>query len=138
MKLYATLKFCLTAAALLSTILLPQMTNAQKNEIVSDLSKGIWELRQLQGKDPISESNRPFISFNIEKQRVGGNSGCNLFGGSLLVNGNDISITSVISTKRACIEDGGNETETAFFRALEKSRTFSIKEGILILFDEDG
>jgi heat shock protein HslJ len=49
------------------------------------------------------------ISFD-EKGQFGGNVGCNSFGGDYQVNGNQVTIASIISTMMFCTETSDQET----------------------------
>lgn len=75
-----------------------------------------------------------FIIFNNLKKSVGGSGGCNSFGGSLSVKGNNIHISQMISTQMYC--EGIQETENDFFRALLKANRFELKNKKLLLYDD--
>ena len=44
----------------------------------------------------------PMLQFDLAKQRVSGNDGCNSIGGKIEVQGNRIKFSAIISTKMAC------------------------------------
>ena len=75
-----------------------------------------------------------FISFNKEKQSAGGNGGCNTFGGKLVIKGNHIGITEMISTQMYC--EGVQQTENDFFSSLRKANRFEIKNNSLFLYQD--
>lgn len=70
--------------------------------------------------------------------RVGGSGGCNSFGGNYSVSGNTVSISRVISTRRACVNAGMNQQEQRFLRALESVETFRLSGNSLVIFHDDG
>jgi heat shock protein HslJ len=71
--------------------------------------------------------------------RVTGSGGCNRFFGPYEVDGGRLAIGPVASTRMACPEpEGVGEQEAAFFAALERVATWSIREDRLQLRDEDG
>lgn len=102
-----------------------------------------WYLRQIHmaiGNDlPAFKTEKitgkkAFITFNEIKKSAGGSGGCNGFGGTLVVNGNKISITEIISTQMFC--EGIQQTENDFFNALRKVNRFEIKNKSLILYKD--
>ncbi len=65
---------------------------------------------------------------------LSGSSGCNTYGGSYKVDGNQISIGRLASTKMYCMEPAGvMEQETQFLLALEFSATYSVEGNSLVL-----
>jgi heat shock protein HslJ len=79
----------------------------------------------------------PFISFDQAKQSAGGNTGCNLFGGSYTTEGSKLTIKDTFSTMRACIEDNRMDVERAFLDALQSVSAYEIKDGKLFLKNND-
>ena len=78
----------------------------------------------------------PVINFDSSKRSVGGNTGCNVFGGSYTASRNTISMTDLISTMRACIEDGRMQTERELLDGLRRADTFEItNDNRLKLYD---
>ncbi len=76
----------------------------------------------------------PFINFDKVKASVGGNTGCNVFGGNYTTKGEKIKFFGIISTMRACVEDEQMNIEREFKNALEKADRFEIVAGTLILY----
>lgn len=80
-------------------------------------------------------ANPPYIIFDAEKGSAGGDTGCNAFGGSYNVaNGSKISITEIISTMRACVEDERMNLERGFLDALRTADRYVIKADKMILY----
>lgn len=75
------------------------------------------------------------ITLNVKDRSLGGNGGCNTYGGDYLIKGKRLKIKNVISTQMAC---DNLENENRYFKALNKSTRFTSKEGELILKDEQG
>lgn len=90
---------------------------------------------QKEGK-PTASKDAPFIVFDEKKGSAGGNTGCNVFGGSYEAKGDKLSITEVISTMRACIEDDRMDQERTFLDGLRKTARFDFKDDQLFLYDE--
>ena len=77
-------------------------------------------------------AGKAYINFNKEKNNAGGNGSCNMFGGTLAVDGDKISITQIIATKMYC--EGVQQTENSFFIQLEKVNRYEIKNDKLFLY----
>jgi heat shock protein HslJ len=69
--------------------------------------------------------------------RVGGSGGCNSFGGEYTAQGDRLEFGAVMSTKRACMDEGRMQQEQRFFQALQSARSFELAEGTLkVSYDE--
>jgi heat shock protein HslJ len=74
-----------------------------------------------------------------EDGRVTGSGGCNRFTGTYVVEGVSMTIGLLASTLRAClVPEGVGEQETAFFAALGRVASWSIREDRLHLRDAGG
>ncbi|NJM54373.1 MAG: META domain-containing protein [Blastocatellia bacterium] len=69
-----------------------------------------------------SPTNEREILLNIEKDKIGGNGGCNSYGGNVAMKGNTIRFFNIISTKMFC--EGSIENQ--YFAALEKTTSFEL------------
>jgi heat shock protein HslJ len=68
-----------------------------------------------------------------------GSSGCNSYSGSYKVDGKNISIGPLVSTKMYCGEPAGvMDQETQFLLALESAKTYSVEGNALELRTQDG
>jgi heat shock protein HslJ len=72
--------------------------------------------------------------FDKNKGSAGGNSSCNVFGGSYTATGRTLKITEVISTMRACIEDDRMSIEREFLDGLRQANRYEIERGKLMLY----
>jgi heat shock protein HslJ len=99
------------------------------------LEETYWRLTRLDDKPvKLAENQRePNIVFRAAENRVSGFSGCNGFGGAYKVNGDEITLKGIISTKRACLK--GMEIEGQFFSALNKVSKWKITGQELELYD---
>jgi heat shock protein HslJ len=79
----------------------------------------------------------PTIRFGSDGQ-LSGNTGCNLASGSYTTSGDSLTVGPLISTRRACADERGNELERAYVRAAEATRRFRVANGELELVDEGG
>lgn len=64
------------------------------------------------------------VTMNFQTGTVGGNSGCNTFGGDVTLDGAKISFGPLISTKMACIEGGRMSQEFAFMQLLSDAARY--------------
>ncbi|NOT48532.1 MAG: META domain-containing protein [Acidobacteria bacterium] len=93
-----------------------------------------WVLESILGRQYFVPIKGVFLNFDAAKDSVGGNSGCNVFGGSYKTRGSKIEISDVISTMRACVEDGKIAVEREFFDGLRSANRFEIRDGRLFLY----
>ena len=78
------------------------------------------------------------IFFTISNGEIGGNGGCNGFGGTVEIDGNSINIGQMISTQMFCEEDGISEREQELFAILGAASSYEILRQTLTLFDGEG
>ena len=72
--------------------------------------------------------------FDPAKRSAGGDSSCNVFGGSYSAIGNTLKLTEIVSTMRACIEDDRMLIERQFLDALRATNRYEIERGKLMLY----
>jgi len=93
------------------------------------------QLTSLAGKAPITNVN---VTLNFNKDAIGGNDGCNTYGGSYktnkdtLVFGNDI-----FSTMMYCTDEIAGQYQ-AYYESLKQTATYKITDGMLSLVDANG
>ncbi len=75
-----------------------------------------------------------FVAFDRTRESAGGNSGCNVFGGSYTSANKTLTITEIISTMRACEEVDKMQIEREFLDGLRKANRYEISDGRLILY----
>ena len=93
-----------------------------------------WTLDSI-GSDPATKLGKTaFLVFDKTKQSAGGNSSCNVFGGSYTTKGSALKIAEVVSTMRACIEDERMSIERQFLDGLQKANRYEIAKGKLMLY----
>lgn len=101
----------------------------------ADLLAGSWRVIELAG-DAVPDDAE--ITLNVGEASVGGNSGCNVYGGDLKLEEGTLSVSQVFSTFRAC-EEPLLSRERALFAGLGAAVAFDIgPEGGLFLVSEDG
>lgn len=119
---------------LLLLIAAPVLVQAQ------DLTQTGWQLVSL---GPSGTETRVVPGTTVTAKfgqdgRVGGSTGCNTYGGSYEVRGENISIGRLISTKRACLDQNANEQERRFLEALEAANRFRITSDRLTIISHRG
>ena len=88
-----------------------------------------WRLAQLDD-EPVAPSVTSTLMISADS--IGGNGGCNTYGGNIADTPTGIDITEVFSTLMAC--DGLNQ-EQAFLAALEAADSFAVVAGNLQLLE---
>ncbi len=97
-----------------------------------------WSLVWVEGFDTLpSGVETPTIRFGSDG-RLAGNTACNRAGAAYTVDGNNLTIDALISTKRACIDPQGNALERAYLQAVEGTEAYRITNGELELLDANG
>ncbi len=82
---------------------------------------------------PINENE---ITMNIhEDGKLGGQSGCNVYGGSYSVDDGKLKIGDIISTMMAC-EEPSMKFEQTFFKTLEGATKFDVDDDKLTITDK--
>lgn len=109
--------------------------NDKNEKPVNPPLRGVyWKLTTLLGQ-PLSQSHamskEAFIKFNIDGKSVGGNGGCNSFGGSYEISdASHISFGPIMSTKMYC-EDA--QFENVFLNLISRADNYLISGDTLFL-----
>ena len=138
-------KLLLTIGLLLSTCNLfaaqtPASARTESSSAENKLANTAWMLKSFgaQGAETtVIESTKITIKFGADG-RAGGSSGCNSYGGEYSVQGDTLSLSKIISTKRACLEQSANQQEQRYFAALESANKFKLAENRLTIFYDGG
>ena len=102
-----------------------------------DLTSRKWMLRTIGETELTLEKNAPFISFDSKKKSVGGNSGCNSFGGGYETAGAKIKFGNMISTMMACEAENRMSIEHGFLAGLGEANRYEIRGEVLYLYKDD-
>jgi heat shock protein HslJ len=76
----------------------------------------------------------PMFKIQIEHNKIEGSTGCNRFFGNIKLEGYNITVQNIGSTKMACKD---MQVETAFLQALNNMTNFEIEEDKLHLLSKD-
>jgi len=93
-----------------------------------------WMLQELPGT-PIPANSKASLAFP-EEGRVAGNSGCNRFTGAAKINGMELKIGPLASTRMACLDEATNKLEADYLAALNKATRYEWKDANLLVYAE--
>ncbi len=101
----------------------------------ASLTNTRWVLRVLNDKKIFTPEGGKeiFLTLNKDGNKANGTGGCNNFFSTFTLNGSSLKFGPVASTEMFCQDK--METESAFFKALEKTRTYKISGDNLFLSD---
>lgn len=100
-----------------------------------------WTLTRLvvDGDEKILSSANPItLSFQAQDQSLSGNSGCNAYGASYTLTGDQIHITGMRSTLVFCEDAGVMDLEAAYTQALQRVESLRIDGNTLTLEGANG
>lgn len=99
-----------------------------------ELTSKKWVLAAIGGKAVTLEAMLPYVVFDSVNMSVGGNAGCNGYGGKYKVDGSALSTSDIFSTLMACAGEGRMEAEIALLRGLRLVDRYEIKNGRLFFY----
>lgn len=102
----------------------------------ASLKNTSWVVTEIQGEPTIPDF-QPAIAFGAADQ-VGGNSGCNGFGGTYTLTGTQISFGELMMTAMLCTDNGRDQQETAFHAALGTVVSVRFAGDTVEMLDGDG
>lgn len=112
-------------------------TSKKVNMVNEQLTNTKWSLTSFtdNGKETKVTNDRAFMRLDDAKKSIGGNGSCNSFGGSYTINGNNISVSKVFSTKMFC--EDVQKTEDSFLRLLETVTKYEVKGKNLLMYNNE-
>jgi heat shock protein HslJ len=101
----------------------------------ANLTDTKWHLTSLIGKIPLAETK---VALNFSKDTIGGNDGCNSYGGSYSPSKDSITFgDDFFSTEMYCTDEIAVQSQ-AYYQALNQTAAYKIVDGNLSLFDTYG
>lgn len=97
-----------------------------------------WRVVSMGGEPVVPPGGRqraPTVEFSSGDE-AGGFGGCNRFSASYRLDGTELEFGLIAATKMAC--PGIGDLERRFFGALEATRSYRVREGVLDLLDGEG
>lgn len=94
-----------------------------------------WQLTSLAGKAPLTDVK---ITLNFSKDAIGGNDGCNTYGGSYKSSKDSITFgNDIFSTMMYCTDEIAVQYQS-YYETLNQTATYKITDGMLSLMDAKG
>lgn len=101
--------------------------------------RGTWRLIAYgDPADPTPVIEGTEVTATFEASGVGGNAGCNTYGGSFQFEGASLTISGLVSTLRACEDQAVMDQEAAFLEALRNVTSYEVSDGTLRLSYPEG
>ncbi len=122
-------------AILLTPFALALLLSACSGGPKTGLEKNTWALAELKGQPPVSGSN---VTLTFDQNGIKGDAGCNTYGGQYKVSGNNLTMTGVAATLRACTDGQVMQQESDFLGALQRTTQYRIDGDQLVLLNADG
>ncbi len=102
-----------------------------------DLS-GEWTLTAINGAAPLEGSTTTLI-FNVDEAQMGGQAGCNQYGGSYELEGDQITFSEIFRTEMYCETPAGlMDQEDVFLEAFQRVSAVRQSGNTLELLGADG
>lgn len=132
-----------TLLSLLALLIVTNSCNCSKDMIDNNTENTDKELTILSGNYRVNQietnssiSSKINISFDSKTGKVSGFAGCNSFFGTYNVEKSTIKFNNIASTKKLC-QSEIISLENKFFKVLNSSNVFSIKDNILSLLENE-
>lgn len=117
-----------------SSTMLTLVEVVNKSVLPPSLIGTIWAAETIDGQPVIDDSG---VVVGISEGRIGGFAGCNTYSGPYDVEGNEVRVGPLATTRISC-EEALMEQETAFITNLEQANSYQIVDEDLHLLDENG
>lgn len=104
----------------------------------SGLTDSEWKLVSFSSagaQTPLVPGSSITVRFQRDGQ-LGGSGGCNSYGAAYQLSGSSLSVSSIVSTEMACLQEGIMEQEQRYFAALQSASRFELSGGNLIIWYE--
>jgi heat shock protein HslJ len=92
----------------------------------------MWMLTEIHGR--AVATSKPYIQLDGASRRVSGDGGCNRFSGVFEIDGANLRLSRLSSTKRACVDNQLQQIETSFMSALDRVTRFEVRGDTLRLY----
>ena len=94
-----------------------------------------WFLVEIEGDREIALLNEkvPYIEFDLESSKIGGNASCNSFFADYVIDGSSVQFGMIATMLMACQDDTNQEYR--FLQAMSRIETYAIVEDQLFLYE---
>jgi heat shock protein HslJ len=101
----------------------------------STLAESKWQLTSLDGKPPLVDVK---VTLNFSQDAIGGNDGCNTYGGSYQATKDTLTIgNDIFSTMMYCTDEIAKQYQ-AFYEALKQTASYKITDSKLSIINAKG
>lgn len=118
----------------------PEEDTAQESETEDPLAGTAWVLESfgtVGAEEPAVGEVPVTLEFSTDGQ-MGGNGGCNSYGGSYELDGNTLAFGEIVSTLVACVDTAQMEQEVQYFDALQTASEFQLEGDRLTITYNEG
>lgn len=108
-------------------------------ETATSLEGVSWSLDSYLNMEGQMENVLPYteITALFESGQVSGNGGCNNYAGSFVTEGNNITISQLLSTMMFCYDNISSQ-ESVYLLNLQKAATYNVSDSLLRMMDVNG
>ena len=125
----------LVSVITLSTVILFSCSSMKKkgktNSNANELAGTTWTIKSIPSFTLEKYNKVPTLTFMDTANKIGGNGGCNGFGGEYTVDGKKLKLEKIIATMMACME--GSKTENKLMQAYQETDNYEIVGDVLKL-----
>jgi heat shock protein HslJ len=106
--------------------------SVQMSEHLADTE---WLLEKLGDTNVIGRPQNLTLGF-VSTDRIRGQGGCNSYSAKSQIEGDQLKVETLISTKKACVDPKLQDQENRYFRALESAQRVSLEGSDLLIYSE--
>lgn len=113
-------------------------SNVNPKEPTSKFENTYWKIVTIMGKkvEVLKNMREPYLVFHSTSNKISGYTGCNKIMGSYKIDGNNLSIGKVATTKMMCIQVAN--VEIYLLKVFKSVKRFEINGEKMKLLDKDG
>ena len=104
-------------------------------DVAPELADTEWTLVSLYGSGPLDNTN---ITLNVEDDGIGGSTGCNYYGGKVLMYEGILETRGGLSSTKVGCPGEINQQESAYLRALDDAAFYRVRDGRMEIQDAAG
>lgn len=104
-------------------------------QVGKQLADTEWVLKDLGGAGVIDNLQKPTLRFT-GTDRIEGQGGCNSYSAQSQIDGDRLTMSALIATRRACVDPRAQEQENRYFRGLEGAQQVSVEGPALLIYSK--
>ena len=125
----------LKSAFLSGLLILLLLVGCQSGKGDPSLESSDWMLVGLGDQLPLPATT---LTITFENGQAGGSAGCNSYGATYTIKGDQLNLDEITSTLMACMDNGVMEQEQVYLSFLAEVNTYAVIDGTLYLYRPDG